>query len=292
MKIPIKTPIINYHADPKILLKAENLQPFGSYKIRGVQNFFSHRLHDLKERGLVLASAGNMAQPVAYFAREFGIKCTIYIPSSAPEKKKQALYDLGANILEKPFEQIWNLVTQDYSGREIFLHPARTKELVAGYETIVQEILNEHSDIESIVVPFGVGGLITGIAQAAKKLAPKLKIVAAEIETAATLSMSMAAGKPRKINRSASFVDAIGTPEVLTDVFENIHSSIYKSVVIPVSEAKNTVYDLVKHHALVVEGAGATAVAAAKIFQNNGESTGKTVAILTGGNIDLESLSS
>lgn len=281
----IETPLIPFFENQSLLMKPENLQPFGSYKIRGVQNFFNKNLQQLKNRGLIVASAGNMAQAVAYYANSFKIDYTIYIPDSAPLKKKLALAQLGANIVEKPFSQIWNLVKNGYDGPEIFLHPALSSDLTDGYASLAEEIAHSDEKITSVVIPFGVGGLITGIASTLLEMKSSIKIYAAEIQTAAPLHESLLKGKASSIHHQKSFVDAIGTPEVLPLVFENLHGKVEQSVVVSLEETKEMIHSVLTHHSMLIEGAAGVALAAAQKISLDQED-GKIVVILSGGNLD------
>jgi threonine dehydratase len=287
MKSHIHTPLVEYFIDPRIFLKPENLQPFGSYKIRGVQHFFKQRLVHLQEKGLVVASAGNMGQAAAYFAKEYNIDCTIFIPESTPTKKKQILRLLQANVVEKSFHEIWDMVCMGYRGREIFLHPALCEELTDGYASIVGEILSDAKNIDAIVVPFGVGGLMTGILAAIENLKPNIKIYAAEIDTAAPLSLSLEKGHACKIDRRPSFVDAIGTPHVLPKVFEKLRGKVSGSILVSEKEAAECVYTIIAHHSMIIEGAAAVTLAAAERLVRSSDCK-KVVAILSGGNIDVK----
>jgi threonine dehydratase len=290
----LRTPLIPYRADElslkeRIFLKPENLQIFGSYKIRGVVSVVDSADPHALKKGLVTASAGNMAQAVAFVARELRIPCRIYVPESAPEAKKSVIRGLGAEMIEKPFAEIWEIVQRgSVVGEEgIFIHPAFTEALVTGYGSIVDEVIEDLPDFDAMVVPFGVGGLSLGITRRIKSRHPSASIFVAEPETAAPMRFSLAQKKASAVERRSSFIDAIGTPEVLRPVFEELSPVIAGSIVVQVKEAEAAVSKLFRSHRIVVEGAAACSLAAAERLARESESK-KIVCLLSGGNIDIQ----
>ncbi|MCX6124132.1 MAG: pyridoxal-phosphate dependent enzyme [Proteobacteria bacterium] len=271
----------------QIHLKAESLQSFGSYKIRGVNAFFGAiGLRDLKH-GVVGVSAGNLAQPIASVARDLGIEAKIFVPDTAPEAKKAAIRSLGAVLVERPFAEIWDMVLRGTLENEngLFIHPTRTPLLITGYADIVEEILADQPDTDAIVVPFGLGGLTLGILTGIRRSNKKIAVFTAEPETAAPLAASLSAGKPMKVDRKPSFVDAIGTPEVLPDVFDLVKDEITGAHVVPLKEIEEALRECLVGHKLLVEGAAAAALAAAKKVADRGVYE-HVVAILSGGNMN------
>jgi threonine dehydratase len=292
----VRTPLIPLHSEEnrqsgKIFLKPENLQPFGSYKIRGVASVLRMAKTEELKHGLCAASAGNMAQAVAFAAQRSGIGCRIYIPDSAPEVKKSAIRKLGAVLVERPFHEIWKIVNGEIKVDEpgLFIHPAFNDRLLLGYGSIADELIADLPDIDAVVIPFGVGGLALGIAKRMSELRPSISIYLVEPETAAPFKQSLKRGAASKIERMPSFVDAIGTPEVLPQVFKRLTPSVTDSIVVTLAEIKETLRALYFNHKLICEGAGAASLAAATKLSHS-SSHNKIACILSGGNIDKKIL--
>src|SRR4026208_1670029 len=207
-----RTPLIRFYGDDlhgEIYLKLENLQPIGSFKIRGACNAMSLADRSLLKDGVYTASAGNMAQGVAWNARMMNIPCTVIVPDHAPQTKLDAITRLGAKFIKIPFNEWWQvLVTRKFEGMKgFFVHSVSDPPVIAGNGTIGLEILEDLPDVDTVIVPFGGGGLISGIATAIKATNPNVKVYASEVETAAPLAPSLAAGEPVKIEYIPSFVD-------------------------------------------------------------------------------------
>lgn len=287
----IRTPLLQFSPGKnKIFLKPENLQAFGSYKIRGVTSAVKCASERVLNQGLVAASAGNMAQAVAFMAQKLKVNCTIYVPNSAPQIKKQMITALGANLIELPFEEVWHLVKHPPQNRDgLFIHPVFTPGLLEGYGQIARELLTDRPELDAVVIPFGVGGLTLGMARTLKVLKPAIEIYACEPETAAPLAASLSLGRPIQIDRRASFVDAIGTPEVLPQVFAEAKALLSGSIVVGIDEIRASVNVLARISKLVCEGAAAASVAAGmRLAQKN---PNKEIAcILTGGNVPQQVL--
>lgn len=290
----IRTPLLPFLEDKRcnsrIFLKPENLQIFGSYKIRGVAQVIEDADRNILKGGLSAASAGNMAQVVAYAAQCLSIPCKLYIPDSAPHVKKESVRNLGAEIIELPYQTIWQMVTEDCSHDPetgIFIHPASNSSLLKGYASIAQEIIEDMPDVEAVVIPFGVGGLSIGVGTALRQLKPDVALFTCEPETAAPLKKSLQDGTPCSINRLQSFVDAIGTPEVLPFVFDSLKSLISDSIVVDLVSIKQMIHMLLQGNKLLCEGAAACAAAASVQLASQSEYK-KIVCILSGGNISSE----
>lgn len=283
----VRTPLIPFAGDARLWLKPENLQPFGSYKIRGVETAVNLATPDQLQNGLTAASAGNMAQAVAYAARELQIPCRIYVPDSAPEIKKAAIRQLGAELVERPFPEIWQIVQRNSvnGDRGMLIHPAQTESLRVGYGSIGREILADQPESDAVVIPFGVGGLALGIAAAMKSLQPAVAVYLAEPETAAPFAMSLRTGKASQVERVPSFVDAIGVPEVLPYVFEHLSKLVDGSKVVSIRNAEAAVAKVFRQHRMVIEGAAGCALAAAESIATEGRYR-RIAVILSGGNID------
>src|SRR6476620_1509508 len=198
-----RTPLIRFYGDGlpgEIYLKLENLQPIGSFKLRGAYNAISLADKSLLNDGVYTASAGNMAQGVAWNARMMNIPCTVIVPDHAPQTKLDAITRLGAKYIKLPFADWWQvLVTRKAEGMKgFFVHPVSDLKVIAGNATVGMEILEDLPDVDAVIVPYGGGGLISGIASAIKTKKPGTKIFASEVETAAPLSASLAKGEPTK----------------------------------------------------------------------------------------------
>src|SRR5205809_3207317 len=183
-----RTPLIRFYSDDlpgEIFLKLENLQPIGSFKLRGAYNAISTADKALLKDGVYTASAGNMAQGVAWNARSMNIPCTVIVPDHAPQTKLEAITRLGAKFIKIPFNDWWQvLVTRKLEGMKgLFIHPVSDPAVIAGNGTIGLEILEDLPDVDTVIVPYGGGGLISGIATAIKAIKPEVRIFASEVET-------------------------------------------------------------------------------------------------------------
>jgi threonine dehydratase len=202
--VAVRTPLVRLRIDDapaEIYLKLETLQPINSFKIRGAANAIRSAPPDTLSQGLLTASAGNMAQGVAWVARELGLPATIAVPEHAPEAKIAAIQRLGGRVLPMPYEDWWQaIVTSRIEGVDgLFVHPVQDEAVMAGNGTIGLEILEDLPDPDAVVIPFGGGGLTVGIASAITALSPRTKIYTAEPETGAAFSAAFAAGEPTEI---------------------------------------------------------------------------------------------
>jgi threonine dehydratase len=289
----IRTPLVRLNAPelhPEVYLKLENLQPIGSFKIRGAANAMAHIPADDLLRGVVTASAGNMAQGVAWRARELGIPCTVIAPETAPETKIQAIERLGGRVLKVPYEAWWRAFEErSYPGVEgVFIHAFDDLNVMAGNGTIGLEILEDLPDVGAIVIPWGGGGLACGIASAIRELKPATQIFAAEVATAAPLSVSWKAGSPQVIAPERSFVDGIGGKSVFPQMFERAKRLLNGVLVAQVSDVAAALRLMAERNRIIAEGAGACALAA--VGQVSGFSKTKIACVVSGGNIDLSKL--
>jgi len=282
---------LNVHDAPaEIHLKLENLQPIASFKLRGAGNFLKLTDREKLEDGVWTASAGNMAQGVAWFAREMGLRCTIVVPDHAPEAKLAAIRRLGGQIRKVSAADWFGIVL---GGRKLegmkglFIHPVTEPAVIAGHGTIGLEILEQLPDVDAVIIPFGGGALSGGIASAVRALKPEVKIYAAEVDTAAPLAPSLAAGRPVEVEYKSTFVDGIGAPRLIPDMWPLISSLLDGSIVVSLQDIANAIRLLVERNRVVAEGAGAAPVAAALTGQAG---TGKVVCIVSGGNINTDKL--
>ena len=277
-------------APAEIYLKLENLQPIGSFKLRGAGNILKQTDRSKLERGVWTASAGNMAQGVAWFAREMGVECTIVVPDHAPKTKLAAIRRLGASIVKIPVADWFGIVLEGHQldGMEgFFIHPVTEPAVIAGHGTIGLEIVEQLPDLDAVIIPFGGGALSTGIASAVRALNPGVRIYAAEVDTAAPLAPSLAAGKPVEVEYTSTFVDGIGAPFLIEEMWPLIRQLLDGSLVVSVKEIADAIRLLVERNRVVAEGAGAAPVAAALTGQAG---KGKVVCIVSGGNIDTGKL--
>src|SRR5579863_5072295 len=239
--VAIRTPLVRCNADApaEIYLKLENLQPIGSFKIRGAANVMARTPRERLERGVLTASAGNMAQGVAFCARRMGIGATIVAPETAPATKIDAVERMGGRVIKVPFAEWWRTFeTRSYPGVEAtFIHAFDDLDVMAGNGTIALELLEDLPDLDAVVIPWGVGGLSCGIAAVLRELAPKVRIFAAEIETGAPLAASLAAGEPRTVQYTPSFVDGIGSKTVFPNMFELARKLLNGSLVVTLNDA-------------------------------------------------------
>jgi threonine dehydratase len=291
----IRTPLVRLNVDStEVFLKLENLQPIGSFKLRGAGNAIATARSDQLAKGVYTASAGNMAQGVAWHARRLGIPCTVVVPDHAPETKLAATTRLGAKIIKVPFDDWWQvLVTRRYKDLQgLFVHPVSDPAVMAGNGTIGLEILEDLPDVDTILVPYGGGGLSCGIATAVRALKPTTKIYACEVETSAAFAAALAAGAITKIDYKASFVDGIGSSSVLAEMWPLAESLLDGSLVMSLAEVADAVRTLAERNHVIAEGAGATPVAAALAGKagRDGSRAGKVVCLVSGGNIDFEKL--
>jgi len=288
----IRTPLVRLNAPEipaKIYLKLENLQPIGSFKIRGAANAMAHLSAGDLQKGVVTASAGNMAQGVAWCARELKIPCTVIAPETAPETKIRAIERLGGRVLQVPYD-VWWLAFQErrYPGVEgVFIHAFDDLNVMAGNGTIGLEILEDLPDVDTVVIPWGGGGLACGIASALRAVSPSTKILAAEVATTAPLRVSWKAGSPQVIQPERSFVDGIGGKSVFPQMFERARQLLDGVLVATVNEVSAALRWMAERNRIIAEGAGAAPVACAIA---GGAGPGKIVCVVSGGNIDLSKL--
>ncbi len=287
----VRTPLVRLEIDgpAEIFLKLENLQPIGSFKLRGAGNALE--LVDAGELsgGVWTASAGNMAQAVAWHARRRRVRCTVVVPETAPKTKLDAIRRLGAEFVEVPVPT-WIEVfrTRAYRGMEgVFVHPFSDPDVIAGNGTIGIEIVEDLPDVDAVLIPYGGGGLSCGIASALRELVPACRLYACEAETAAPLQASLAAGEPVEVQHVTSFVDGIGAPTVFPEMFALARELLDGSIAVGLAEVAGAIRLLVERARVVAEGAGAAAVAAALSGRAGG---GKIVCVVSGGNIDSSTL--
>ncbi len=288
----IRTPLVRLNvtdAPAEIYLKLENLQPIGAFKIRGAANAMGHMTPEMLSRGVLTASAGNMAQGVAWRARELGIPCTVVAPETAPDTKVRAIERLGGRVIKVPFERWWRAFEERaFPGVEAtFIHAFDDLNVMAGNGTIALEIVEDLPEFDAVVIPWGGGGLTCGIATALRALNVKCKIYAAEVATAAPLTASLAAGSPQSVDYQPSFVDGIGARLVFPQMLERAQGLIDGSLVADLDSVASALRLMAERNHIIAEGAGACPVACALAGQAG---NGKVVCVVSGGNIDPRTL--
>ena len=289
----VRTPLVRLNVDSEssIYLKLENLQPIGSFKIRGASSAFAAASPEQLARGVYTASAGNMAQGVAWKAREVGLPCTVIVPDHAPQAKLDAIDRLGATIIKVTFDDWWQIiVSHSYPGQEgVFIHPVCDRAVMAGNGTIGLEIFEDLPDVDAVITPYGGGGLSCGVASALKHQKPNVRCYAAEVTTAAPLSAAFAAGEPTAIEYEPSFVDGIGSGSVLEEMWPLVQTLIDDSLVVTLDDVEATIGLMLERNRVLAEGAGAAGVAAALAGMAG---TGNIVCVVSGGNLNLSTLAS
>ena len=288
----VRTPLVRLRvedAPAEIYLKLENLQPINSFKIRGATNAIMLASPGERAKGLVTASAGNMAQGVAWAARELGLPATIAVPEHAPQAKLTAIERLGGRVLKLPYDDWWQVIVNSrVDGVEgLFVHPVQDPGVMAGNGTIGLEILEDLPDPDAIVIPYGGGGLTSGIASAVKALRPATRIITAEPQGGAALAAAFEAGHPVDVEYRPSFVDGSGSRRVLDSMWPLVSGLVDQALAIPVPDVAAAVRTLAERVRVIAEGAGALAPAAAL---SGRAGTGKVVCIVSGGNINLGKL--
>ncbi len=286
--VAIRTPLLRVPTDiaGDAWLKLENLQPIGAFKIRGAANAMA--LVDpavLKESGVYTASAGNMAQGVAWCARALGAACSVIVPEHAPKAKTDAIERLGGTVIRVPFDVWWKtLIDHGYPGMKgLFVHPFADPAVMAGNGTIALEIFEELENVDTILVPYGGGGLSCGIAAATRAVSPQTKVYAVEADTAAPLTASFAAGKPVTVEMTRTWIDGMGSNAVSIEMWPFVTELLAGTKVASVDEIADALRILVARVRVIAEGAGAAGLAVIR----QGEELGRVVSIVSGGNIDV-----
>lgn len=287
-----RTPLVRLNledAPAEIFLKLENLQPVGSFKMRGAGNALLSIEPRRLEAGVWTASAGNMAQGVGWYARRLGIPCSVVVPDDAPEAKLAAIRRLKARIIQVPFADYQGIEREHaYAGMEgVLIHPFGDDAVMAGDGTIGLEILEDLPEVDAIIIPFGGGGLSCGIASAVRALKPRVKIFAAEVSSAAPLAPSLAAGRPIEVAFAPSFVSGIGAPFVFPEMWPLASQLLDGSLVVEIAQVAEAIQLMHERNHTVAEGAGAVALAAGLTGKAGG---GKIACIVSGGNIDGDKL--
>lgn len=272
---------------PDIYLKLESLQPIGSFKIRGAWNAVRKLTGDQLRDGVWTVSAGNAAQGVAFAARRAGVPCSVMVMDTAPETKLRSIERLGATIAKASYDECWQTVIAHASPRMRghFVHPFDDDDFIAGNATAGLEILDELPEVDAVVASLGGGGLLSGIGSVMRARKPSVKVYAAEPATASPLATSLAKGEPSYFDGwTPSFVDGAGGKSVLTTMWPLLKELVDASIVMELADIAAAMRYAADRVHVVAEGAAGCAIAAA-ISGRAG--TGKVVAVVSGGNIDL-----
>jgi len=290
----VRTPLVRLELGagfPDIRLKLENLQPINAYKLRGAANAIALLSEDERKEGVWTISAGNAGQGVAYAARAAGVPCTVVVVETAPQSKLERMKALGAKLIPVPYETAWKALDErSFPGADgTFIHPFDDDDFIAGHGTMGLEILEDAPDTAAVIASIGGGGLITGVGSAIKALKPQVKIFGVEPETAAPAALSFEKGSPQAFtNWKASFVDGAGGQSLFPRMWERMKPVVDSCLVVTLEETKNAMRLMAEKARVISEGAGALPLAAAL---NRGVGRGPIVAIVSGGNIDLNKFS-
>ena len=281
----VRTPLVRL-PDTEIWLKLENLQPVSSFKIRAATNAIRAASPEQLAGGVVTASAGNMAQGVAWAAREAGVPATIVCPDHAPQTKIDRVERLGGRVIKVPWERWWQTIVESrFEGVDgLFVHPVQDELVMAGNGTIGLELVEDLPDLDTVLVPYGGGGLSVGIASAVKQLRPDVRVYAVDPESGPSASAAFEAGEPRSVEHRPSFVDGSGGVGVLEFMWPYVREALDGAFVVSLEETAASLRLMAERVRVIAEGAGALALAAALSGRTPG---GRTVCIVSGGNIDF-----
>lgn len=296
----VRTPLARFEvflegtlAPRDVYLKLETTQPIGSFKIRGAANAVAAASEADLQQGVWTASAGNMAQGVAFVARERGIACRVVVPDTAPRAKLDRIAALGAEIVLVPFAAWWRaMLTRAHPGMTgLMIHPFADTNVMAGNGTIGIEIAEDVPDIDAVLVPWGGGGLSLGIASALQSASPRTKVYAVEVETAAPLTASLAAGRMVTVTRTPTWIDGMGSDRLSDEIWPLVPGMIAGTIVVTVAQVAAALRLMVNTAGVTPEGAGAATVAAALAGRVNGDAGSlldvrRVACVVSGGNID------
>mgnify|MGYP003086300380 CR=1 FL=1 len=288
----IYSPIFSKESGNKVFIKPENLQKTGSFKIRGAYNKISNLTDAERKRGVIASSAGNHAQGVAYAAKESGIKAVIVMPKSTPLIKVESTKQYGAEVVlygdvyDDAYKKAKELEEKE---AYVFVHPFNDEDVLDGQGTIALEILEELPETDIILVPIGGGGLISGIACAAKILKPEIKIIGVEPEGAASAYEAIKENKIVELKEANTIADGTAVKKIGDLNFEYIKKYVDEIITVSDYELMEAFLLLVEKHKIIAENSGILSVAATKKIK---EKNKKVVSVISGGNIDVLMISS
>ena len=288
----IQSPIFSKEAGNEVYIKPENLQKTGSFKIRGAYNKITNLSDEEKKKGVIASSAGNHAQGVAYGAKESGIKAVIVMPKSTPIIKVESTKQYGAEVIlhgdvyDDAFKKAKELEEKE---GYIFVHPFDDEDVIHGQGTIALEILEELPETDIILVPIGGGGLISGIACAAKILKPEIKIIGVEPDGAASAYEAIKEDKVVELKEANTIADGTAVKKIGNTTFEYIKKYVDEIITVSDYELMESFLLLVEKHKIIAENSGILSLAALKKLK---EKNKKVVSVVSGGNIDVLTISS
>jgi threonine dehydratase len=290
--VAVRTPLLKLSAEipgVNIYLKLENLQPWGSFKIRPAFNVLKSMDPQRMRGGVLTASAGNFGQGLAFAARQIGVPITVVVPEGSAATKAQALAELGAKVIRVPFDEWWTtLTTRAFAGEEgVFVHPVAESAVIAGNATIGAELIEDLPALDAVVVPFGGGGLACGIGSVMRRLRPQVRVIVAESEAAQPAQAALENGRPTRVTHVQSFVDGMGSTTVLEEMWPLVQRMVDGSACASFAEIADAIRLLARRHHVIAEAAGAASVAAAMAGKAG---KGEVVCIVSGGNIDAAKL--
>ena len=288
----IRTPLIPLNLDGldrEVWLKCENLQPIGAYKNRPQGSVMTMLSDQQLAKGVYTASSGNSGLGMAWCARVMGVEARCYVPDGSAASKLAALERLGTRVITVSYDEWWATILN--AGKDddpgTYVDAVRDPKALAGDGTIGLEIFEDLPDVDTIVCPFGGGGLACGVAGAMQALNPGCRMVAAEVETATPLSAAMDAGEPVEVTVEQSFIQAIGAARVLDTMWPLLSHVVSSTARASLRETCDAILTLFERHHLVAEGAGATGLAATLAGRIEGD---KIVCIISGGNLDAHQM--
>ena len=280
--VTVRTPLLQLWGSDSVWIKPEVLQPVGSFKIRGVFNAIASLDPDLREKGVSTVSSGNTAQAVAWAARKFGVPARAIMPTTTPENKLRATEAYGGvpdlRSADEAFGYLRNGGYRDFE--DAFIHPVANRDLLAGHGTIALEIHEGMPDVETVYVPIGGGGLISGIANALKELAPSVRIVGVQPEGCTPVIAGLAAGEPVDVEVN-TICDGVAVSFMFPEMYPLLRDLVDDIVTVSDDDVIQAIRRLALRNKLVAEGAGALATAAASKIGG-----GRSIAIVSGGSID------
>ncbi len=284
----VRTPLLRLN-DPgsgnDIYLKLENLQPMGAFKARCMGYALLCTSQTQRCNGVYTASSGNAGLGLAWMAQQLKITSTVYVPHNAPRAKLDAIRSYGAKVQEIDHPNWWKIIQQNGHVEDpgTYIDAVRSTAALAGNATIGLEILEDIRNVDTVIVPFGGGGLACGISTALRESSSKAKVLAAECDTATPLTSAFEAKRPIEVETKPSFISGAGAPCVLQEMWPLLNNLIDGTLLTTVTATKAAVRFLAEHNQLIVEGAGAIPVACA---MSNPTNLGTIVCIVSGGNID------
>ena len=287
----IQSDFFSEQSGNEVYIKPENMQHTGAFKLRGAFNKISQLTDEEKSKGVITSSAGNHAQGVAFAAQKLGVKAVICMPATTPILKVEATRAYGAEVIlhGDSFDDayLYSLELQKKHGY-IYVHPFNDREVLLGQGTTALEIINELKDVDAILVPIGGGGFASGVALATKVVSPNVKVIGVEPENAACMKAALDAGKIITLKSADTVADGCAVKTAGTLTFEFCKKYLDEIITVNEMEIMSALLSLIEKHKLIAEGAGVLSLAVLNKLNFKGK---KVVAIVSGGNIDISTLS-